>query len=97
MGVDCGDYDNDGWLDFFMTSYQGEMPVLYRNLGSGVFEDVTQVSGAGEGAFPYVNWGNGFVDFDNDGGSGHVYRQRPHGRQYPLVGSTARSTRHRTC
>ena len=22
MGVDCGDYDNDGWLDFFMTSYQ---------------------------------------------------------------------------
>ncbi len=67
MGVDCGDYDNDGWLDFFMTSYQGELPVLYRNLGSGVFEDVTQVSGAGEGAFPYVNWGNGLIDFDSDG------------------------------
>ncbi len=67
MGVDCGDYDNDGWLDFFMTSYQGELPVLYRNLGNGVFEDVTQVSGAGEGSFPHVNWGTGLIDFDNDG------------------------------
>lgn len=67
MGVDCGDCDNDGWLDFFMTSYQSEMPVLYRNLGNGMFEDVTQVSKAGEGAFPYVNWANGLIDFDNDG------------------------------
>ena len=24
MGADCGDYDNDGWLDLFMTNYQGE-------------------------------------------------------------------------
>ena len=67
MGVDCADYDNDGWLDFFMTSYQGELPVLYRNLGNGTFADVTLASGAGEGAYPYVNWGIGMVDFDNDG------------------------------
>lgn len=67
MGVACGDYDNDGWLDFFMTSYQGEMPVLYRNLGNGNVADVTLLTGAGDGAFPYVNWGTGFVDFDNDG------------------------------
>ena len=67
MGVDCGDYDNDGLLDFVMTSYQNEMPVLYRNLGGGVFEDATQISGAGEGSFPYVNWGVGLIDFDSDG------------------------------
>jgi enediyne biosynthesis protein E4 len=67
MGVDCGDYDNDGWLDLLMTSYQNELPVLYHNLGGGVFEDATQIGGAGEGSFPYVNWGNGLVDFDNDG------------------------------
>jgi len=67
MGIDCADYDNNGWLDFFMTSYQGELPVLYRNVGSGILEDVTVQCGAGAGCFPYVNWGTGFVDFDNDG------------------------------
>jgi hypothetical protein len=67
MGVDCGDYDNDGRLDFFMTSYQSEMPVLYRNMGGGLLEDVTLLTGAGDGALAYVNWGNGLVDFDNDG------------------------------
>jgi hypothetical protein len=79
MGIDCGDYDNDGWLDFFMTSYQNELPVLYRNLGDGGLRDVTLITGAGAGAFPYVNWGTGLVDFDNDGdrdlfmACGHLY------------------------
>jgi hypothetical protein len=67
MGVDCGDYDNDGWLDLMMTCYQNELPVLYRNSGQGTFEDVTTRANAGEGAYPYVNWGVGLIDFDNDG------------------------------
>jgi hypothetical protein len=67
MGVDCGDFDNDGWLDFFMTSYQRELPVLYRNLGDRFLEDVTLAAGAGVGSLPYVTWGNSLVDFDNDG------------------------------
>ncbi len=66
-GVDCGDFDNDGWLDFFITSYQTELPALYRNLGDGSFEDVTLVTGAGAGSLTCVNWGTGLVDFDNDG------------------------------
>ncbi len=67
MGVDCADYDNDGWLDMFMTCYQGEVPVLYHSLGDGSFEDRTIVVGAGVGSLPYVNWGTGLIDFDNDG------------------------------
>ncbi|HID75101.1 MAG TPA: CRTAC1 family protein [Planctomycetaceae bacterium] len=67
MGVDCGDYNNDGWLDFFMTDYAMELPVLYKNMGGGFFMDVTQQARAGQGLFPYVNWGAGLVDFDNDG------------------------------
>jgi hypothetical protein len=67
MGVACGDYDNDGWMDFYVTSYQRQLATLYRNLGGGVFEDVTRVTRAGAGTYPYVTWGAGFVDFDNDG------------------------------
>ncbi len=67
MGVDCADYDNDGWLDLYQTSYSGELPGLYHNTTLGFFEDVTRASGAGTTVFPYVNWGIGFVDLDNDG------------------------------
>jgi hypothetical protein len=65
MAVDCADYDNDGWLDFFTTTYSGEMVVLYRN-SKGSFEDVTLSSGVGAGTMPHVKWGAGFADFDND-------------------------------
>jgi enediyne biosynthesis protein E4 len=67
MGVDCGDFDNDGWLDFYQTSYQLQHAVLFRNLGDGQFEDVTLTSGAGAGTYAHVTWGVGLVDFDNDG------------------------------
>jgi len=67
MGADCGDFDNDGWLDLFMTNYEAQLPVLYRNLGNGLFEDVAAATNAGAGCLPYVNWGCGLVDFDNDG------------------------------
>lgn len=67
MGIDCADYDNDGWLDLFQTAYSAELPALYRNTGIGFFEDVTRAAGAGIKTYPYVNWGCGFVDFDGDG------------------------------
>ena len=57
MGVTAADYDNDGWLDFYVTSYQRQFATLYRNLGGGLFQDVTQTSGAGTGTYPVVTWG----------------------------------------
>jgi len=66
MGVDGGDYDNDGLLDFYVTSFQGQLATLYRNLGHGLLEDVTLLTGAGAGTLPDVTWGNSFVDFDHD-------------------------------
>ena len=67
MGAEFGDYDNDGRFDFYVTSYQGQLATLYRNLGDGLFEDATRSTGAGAGTVPYVTWGSGFIDFDNDG------------------------------
>jgi hypothetical protein len=62
--VCVGDYDNDGWLDMFVT-YFGQN-VLYHNKGDGTFEDVTSKAG-----FPTTGtrWGSGctFVDYDRDG------------------------------
>jgi len=67
MGVDCGDYNNDGWLDLYATCYEKDLATLYENLGDGLFQDVSRTTAAGAGTFPHVTWGNGLVDFDNDG------------------------------
>ncbi len=67
MGVECADFDNDGLPDFHMTSYQKQWAILYRNQGRGLFTDATYPSGAGAGSYAEVEWGNGLVDFDNDG------------------------------
>ena len=78
MGVDAADYLHNGRLDLFMTDYSRQNAILYKNLGSGDFEDVTMQAGAAAGSFPYIKWGCGFVDFDNDGhrdlfiGCGHL-------------------------
>ncbi len=62
--VCVADYDNDGWLDLFITYYGSN--VLYRNRGDGRFEDVTAKAGLPTTG---VRWGSGctFVDFDRDG------------------------------
>jgi enediyne biosynthesis protein E4 len=63
-GVCAGDYDNDGWVDLFVT-YFGQN-VLYRNAGEGRFEDATGGSGLATGT---ERWGSGctFVDVNRDG------------------------------
>lgn len=67
MAVECGDWNNDGWLDFYMTSYQRQLATLYESRGGKFFEDVTRSTGAGTDTYPQVTWGAGMVDFDNDG------------------------------
>jgi len=63
QGVCVGDYDNDGWEDFYVTYYGKNH--LYHNL-HGTFEEVAESVGvAGDGK----TWGSGcaFVDYDRDG------------------------------
>lgn len=67
MGVECADWNHDGFLDIYITTYQRQLSTLYQN-GRGLsFTDVTRPTGAGTGTYPHVAWGTGFVDFDNDG------------------------------
>jgi len=66
MGVGVGDYNLDGRLDIFKTHFADDTSVLYRNEGSGGFDDVTVRAGLGVET-RYVGWGAGIVDLDNDG------------------------------
>lgn len=67
MGVDAGDFDNDGDEDLFMTELTGEGSNLYVNDGSGRFQDLSAPSGLGPASRPYTGWGTAWIDFDNDG------------------------------
>jgi hypothetical protein len=64
QGACVGDYDNDGYLDLFVT-YWGQN-VLYRNNGDGTFSDVTAKAGLKTSR---DQWSTGcsFVDYDRDG------------------------------
>ena len=81
MGVDFGDYNHDGRLDIFVTNFMDQGDSLYHNLGATGFDDVSWKAGVATASYPYVKWGTGFFDFDNDGwvdlfvASGHVYPQ----------------------
>jgi enediyne biosynthesis protein E4 len=81
MGVDFGDYDHDGRLDIFVTNFADQEDNLYHNLGAKGFDEVSWKAGVAKPSYPYVKWGTGFFDFDNDGwvdlfvASGHVYPQ----------------------
>ncbi len=67
MGVDFRDYDNDGLPDISVTALARETYPLFRNLGKGLFTDATYASRMGALSTTHSGWGNGFVDFDNDG------------------------------
>ena len=80
FGARFMDYDNDGWRDLFLanghvldnieryhadTKY-AEPKMMFRNLGRGVFENVSDRMGA-DFQLPRVSRGAAIADFDNDG------------------------------
>jgi hypothetical protein len=67
MGSDARDIDNDGREDLFLAAAQNETFPLFRNLGQGLFADVTYRSGIGRQTITSTGWSNGVFDFNNDG------------------------------
>jgi enediyne biosynthesis protein E4 len=67
MGVDAGDFDDDGDEDVFVTNLSGEGHDLYVNDGSGTFEPRNASSGLKHPSLPFTGFGTAWVDIDNDG------------------------------
>jgi hypothetical protein len=80
MGIDVGDFDNDGRFDLVVTNFAHDYYVLYRNLGAA-FVDDSFVSGVAVPTFAPLGWGTHFLDVDHDSdldlffSNGHIYPQ----------------------
>ena len=81
MGIATGDFENNGQLDIFNTTFSDDYKPLYRNEGDANFTDISYQVGIAETTVPFLGWGASFIDYDNDGWkdllavNGHVYPQ----------------------
>jgi hypothetical protein len=79
MGLGIGDYDNSGHLSLYVTTFSDDYYSLYKNEGDANFSDVSFLAGVAAVTIPFLGWGTGFIDYDNDGlkdiftANGHVY------------------------
>jgi len=91
MGIAAGDYENNGHLSIVNTDFADDYDVLFQNDGTGYFTDVSYQAGLMAPTLPFVGFGDGFLDYDNDGWkdllivNGHVY---PEADKHPEWGST---------
>jgi len=67
MGIDAGDFDNDGDEDLFITELTGQGHDLYVNDGTATFEDRSARAGIRLPSLAYTGFGAGWFDVDNDG------------------------------
>ncbi|HKE83883.1 MAG TPA: FG-GAP-like repeat-containing protein [Vicinamibacterales bacterium] len=66
MGIDAGDFDDDGDEDLFITNWLAQMNVIYVNMGDGIFEDRRAATGLGPPSLARTGFGTAWFDYDND-------------------------------
>jgi len=81
MGVAVCDFNHSGRFSIHVTNFEDQSNSLFRNDGNMTFTDAAYAAHVGQVTVPYMGWGTGCVDFDNDGwadlfvANGHVYPQ----------------------
>jgi hypothetical protein len=79
MCISLADYDNDGWLDLYISDWQGSSDHVWHNDHKGAFTEVTESGGIARPTRSHLSFGGGFFDYDNDGwmdlfiANGHVF------------------------
>ena len=79
MGLAAGDYQNNGHESVVSTTFSDDYDILFQNDGKGDFTDVSFEAGIAGPTMPFVGFGDGWLDYDNDGwkdlfiANGHVY------------------------
>jgi hypothetical protein len=67
MGVDAADFDQDGWIDLFVSNVDHELYSLYHNNHDESFNDMAPGASIGQATRLMSGWGLKFFDYDNDG------------------------------
>jgi enediyne biosynthesis protein E4 len=86
MGIDFGDYRNEGRPGLFIADFSRRPDHLWRNQGAGLFMEESTPSHVADATFEYLGFGAGFLDYDNDGwldlfiANGHVYPEVEHSK-----------------
>jgi hypothetical protein len=81
MCISLGDYDNDGYLDLYISDFQLSSDHVWHNDGTGFFDEVSDSVGVTVPTRNVLSFGGGFFDYDNDGwldlfiANGHVYEE----------------------
>jgi len=92
MGIAWGDYDNDGSMDLFVTTYTNQPKSLYHNDQGSLFSEHSYPAGISQTTYPWVAFGTMWADFTNKGSldviiaNGHVQdlvHQVDSGNDYP--------------
>ncbi|MDQ6699190.1 MAG: CRTAC1 family protein [Acidobacteriota bacterium] len=67
MGIDFGDYDNDGKPDVFINALARQRYALFQNRQGRTFDYVSGQTGIARASENHSGWGAKFIDYDNDG------------------------------
>jgi enediyne biosynthesis protein E4 len=79
MGLAIGSYLNNGRVDVALTDFSDDFKIVFRNDGGATFTDVSNHVGIADISIPFLSWGVGFIDYDNDSWNdlfivnGHVF------------------------